>query len=91
MKEARTAANEAIEEFKKQLEADFVRNVGKGGSTVEYAKQLKEETDKEIKVIDAAYNKKKDEVIDLLLGVVTTVRVEVSADYADSLKALNTV
>jgi V-type H+-transporting ATPase subunit G len=90
LKEAKLAANAAIEQFKKSLEEEFKHSVGKDGTTEEYAQQLRVQTDKDIKEIDAAYNAKKDTVIDLLLGVVTTVKIEVAPDYADSLKALNT-
>jgi hypothetical protein len=89
LKDVKASAAQAVEEFRKTLDAEFKQSFKTDVSGSSYASKLKEETDREVLLIDKSYSLKKDELIELLVGVVTSVRVEVSSDYADSLRALH--
>lgn len=88
MKEAKSSAQEAIAEYRKTMEEEYQKGQTKDVSTEEFARQLKESTAKEVGEIDKAFEDKKQEVVDLLVGVVTSVKVEVSKDYAETLRAI---
>jgi hypothetical protein len=53
-----------------------------------FSKDLNEQSAKELALIEKEFNANKEQVIELLVGVVTSVKVEVNKDYAESLQAL---